>query len=59
MAENQKIILGGPTAHLDDVLWVFHDKNFHGRSEGENVLVIPQVSSASLGIRWVVGRDAG
>lgn len=40
MTENVIFILGGPAAHLYEVLWAFHDVKNYGRNEGKNFLGI-------------------
>ena len=35
MTENGLFILGRPETQLHDILWVIHDGENHGRSEGE------------------------
>ena len=42
MTENGLFVLGGPETQLHDILWVVHDGENHGRSEGkENIGEFP------------------
>ena len=63
MTENGLFVLGGPEMQLHDILWAVHDGKNHGRSEGEeNIMVFPVTvvgRSRAMGVSLVHIRACG